>query len=75
MSCPELNVAVEAAREGGALGARMTGGGFGGSALALVRTDSVERVSAAVLDGYAAAGFKEPGVFVVHPSAGARRIR
>ncbi|WP_007027749.1 galactokinase, partial [Saccharomonospora iraqiensis] len=37
VSCPELDLAVGAARSAGALGARMTGGGFGGSALALVR--------------------------------------
>jgi galactokinase len=36
ISCPELDAAVEAALEAGAVGARMTGGGFGGSAVALV---------------------------------------
>ena len=40
MSCAELDLAVEAARAAGALGARMTGGGFGGSAIALVEVGS-----------------------------------
>ena len=43
ISCPELDVAVEVARAHGALGARMTGGGFGGSAIALVPTEECRR--------------------------------
>ena len=50
VSCIELDVAVEAAVGAGALGARMTGGGFGGSAIALVRTDDVDRVAERVAD-------------------------
>jgi len=60
VSCAELDLAVEAAREAGALGARMTGGGFGGSALALIRADDVGAVTTAVDAAYAAAGFQAP---------------
>ena len=48
VSCEELDVVVEAALSGGALGARMTGGGFGGSAIALVPLDLVGRVTESV---------------------------
>ena len=60
VSCPELDLAVAAARAAGALGARMTGGGFGGSALALVRADDVDAVTTAVDAAFAAAGFRAP---------------
>jgi galactokinase len=52
VSCPELDVAVEAALEAGALGARMTGGGFGGSAIALVPPGRGEAVRDSVLAAY-----------------------
>ena len=51
-TCPELDVAVEAARAAGAHGARMTGGGFGGSAIALVDAKTVHDVAAAVAQAY-----------------------
>jgi galactokinase len=60
VSCRELDLAVEAAREAGALGARMTGGGFGGSAIALVRADQVDAVAAAVAQAFADAGLTPP---------------
>lgn len=72
VSCAELDVAVETAVAVGALGARMVGGGFGGSAIALVRVGLIDQVRAAVLQAYAAAGFKEPRFFVAQASAGAR---
>ena len=53
MSCRELDLAVEAARAAGALGARMTGGGFGGSAIALVAAGAVEQVAAEVAAAFA----------------------
>lgn len=60
VSCAELDLAVGASSAAGALGARMTGGGFGGSAIALVRADDVGRVTSAVGDAFNAAGFKAP---------------
>ena len=58
----------------GALGARMTGGGFGGCVLALVAADQVEATTAAVQAAFAEAGFPEPVSFLARPSAGARRV-
>ncbi|HEV8625262.1 MAG TPA: galactokinase [Acidimicrobiia bacterium] len=74
VSCAELDVAVEAAVAGGAVAARMTGGGFGGSALALAPVDAIERVSQAVTDAFATAGFGPPVVFAVSIAEGAQRI-
>ncbi|WKX72241.1 galactokinase [Streptomyces sp. XD-27] len=74
ISCPELDLAVEAATAAGALGARMTGGGFGGSAIALVAEAAVERVSTAVDRAFAAAGYRPPRLFPALPSEGARRL-
>jgi galactokinase len=75
VSCPELDTAVVAALDGGALGARMTGAGFGGSALALVPERLVDRVAAAVPAAFDAAGFRPPEIIPVVVSGGARRIR
>ncbi|WP_240804143.1 galactokinase [Streptomyces sp. A0592] len=74
VSCPETDLAVEAAVGAGALGARMTGGGFGGSVIALVTAADAETVAAAVTAAFAAAGFGAPAVLEAVPSAGARRI-
>ncbi|WP_103062176.1 galactokinase [Actinomyces qiguomingii] len=74
VTCPELDVAVEAAREAGAHGARMTGGGFGGSAIALVDSDAVDTVARAVVDAYAAHGFAAPAFLNAVPSAPAGRL-
>jgi galactokinase len=74
ISCPELDLVVDTALEAGALGARMTGGGFGGSAIVLVETTDVDGVTKAVEEAFAAAGFLTPRVFEAVPSAGARRI-
>ncbi len=71
VSCPELDLAVEAARQAGAWGARMTGGGFGGSALALVPAAALPDVCAAVTAAYAKAGFGQPGLIQVQPGPGA----
>ncbi|QLD11412.1 galactokinase [Microbacterium oleivorans] len=73
ISVPELDLAVETAVGAGAIGARMTGGGFGGAAIALVETASVEAVARAVEKAFTAAGFAAPTIFPVTPSAGARR--
>ncbi|KLU10084.1 MULTISPECIES: galactokinase [unclassified Kocuria] len=75
VSCPELDLAVEAALAAGAIGARMTGGGFGGSAIALVAAGEAERTAAAVTEAFARAGHRAPGTFVVAPGEGAGRVR
>ncbi|OAN41618.1 galactokinase [Microbacterium sp. H83] len=73
ISVPELDTAVDAALAAGALGARMTGGGFGGAAIALIEQDAVKSVSDAVAAAFAASGFEAPAVFTVTPAAGAHR--
>jgi len=73
VTTPHLDVAVHAALDAGALGARMTGGGFGGCALALVRTGAAEQVRSAVRQAYTEHGFDPPRFFAVTPSAGAHR--
>lgn len=73
VSVPELDLAVETARANGAIGARMTGGGFGGSALALVPADDLSRVLVALDGAFAEHGFGQPDLFTVRPSDGARR--
>jgi galactokinase len=73
ISVPELDLAVETAQANGAIGARMTGGGFGGSAIALVPTDALSRVLVAIDGAFAENGFGQPDVFTVSPSEGAKR--
>ncbi|MFB6809548.1 galactokinase [Streptomyces sp. NPDC056387] len=74
VSCPELDLAVATANAAGAHGARMTGGGFGGSALALIDADAEETVTAAITKAFDAAGFTAPRVTAAAPAAGAQRI-
>ena len=71
VSCVELDEAVDASRRAGALGARMVGGGFGGSAIALIKADQIESTKDAIRSAYAAKGFKAPRFFTSLPSAGA----
>lgn len=75
VSCAELDVAVDSCREHGALGARMTGGGFGGSAVALVPAGRVDDVTAAVTDAFVERGWGQPGFLRAPASSAARRVR
>jgi galactokinase len=74
ISCPELDLVVDTALAAGALGARMTGGGFGGSAIVLAEAADVDTITKAVEESFAAAGFTAPRVFEAVPAAGARRV-
>ncbi|EFH28686.1 MULTISPECIES: galactokinase [Streptomyces] len=74
ISCPELDLVVDTSLASGALGARMTGGGFGGSAIVLAEAADVETITKAVQEAFAAAEFTAPRVFEAVPSAGARRL-
>jgi galactokinase len=74
ISCAELDLVVDTALSAGALGARMTGGGFGGSAIVLVEASDAGTVTKAVEEAFASAGFTMPRVFAAVPSAGARRV-
>ena len=74
VSCDELDLACAAALAAGALGARMTGGGFGGSAIALVESAAVYPVAAAVAAAFAASGFSAPAFLRAVPAAAAGRV-
>ena len=71
VSCPELDVAVDAALSSGALGTRMVGGGFGGRAIALIKADQIDLLKEAIRKSYAEKSFKAPHFFTSPPSAGA----
>ena len=74
VSCLELDVAVDAARAAGAYGARMTGGGFGGSAIALVDRERLEETAQAVAQAYSERGLGAPAFIVAVPSAPAGKL-
>ncbi|MEH0970933.1 galactokinase [Micromonospora sp. CPCC 205546] len=74
ITVPEIDTAVEAALAAGALGARMTGGGFGGCVLALVDAERADAVAEAVTAAYAERGFAAPGHVAVLPGPGATRL-
>jgi galactokinase len=72
VSCPELNCAVDTAISHGAIGARMVGGGFGGSAIALADQAKIAEIEDAIKVAFASAGFHAPRFFTSLPSDGAR---
>jgi galactokinase len=72
VSCPELDLAVETALDLGALGARMVGGGFGGSAIALIKDEDSARVAVAIERAFSKGGFETPRFFDSLPGDGAR---
>ncbi|MHA6762526.1 galactokinase [Streptacidiphilus sp. PAMC 29251] len=74
ISCAETDLAVDTAVAAGALGARMTGGGFGGSIIALADTADADGITAAVTAAFADRGWTEPRAFTAVPGPGARRL-
>ncbi len=74
VSWPEADVAVDVAVATGALGARMTGGGFGGSAIALVPDADASQVEARIRAAYADRGWTEPEFMTAVPSDAAHRM-
>lgn len=78
VSCPELDTVVELARQigpaGGVIGCRMTGGGFGGCAVSLVRASAVDRIAETLSKGYLQKTKIEPAVFVSRPADGAKTL-
>lgn len=74
VSCPELDAAVDASRNAGALGARMVGGGFGGSAIALIEASKTVETIAEIEKEFKNKGFKAPRFFTSLPSQGAEII-
>ena len=75
VSCSELDLMVDLARQlPGVYGARMTGGGFGGCTINLVRNDCVEKLKEAVSRGYAAATGKVPEIYTSTAGEGAGEV-
>jgi len=76
VSCPELDTVVEIAQamgdEGGVIGCRMTGGGFGGCAVSLVQTDAVQRITRSLDAAYEKKTGTQASIFSSRPAAGAR---
>lgn len=79
VSCPELDLLVDLARslaeKGGVFGSRMTGGGFGGCTVSLVKTEAVDTITRHISETYAARTGIQPTVFVSRPADGARVIK
>ncbi len=79
VSCKELDLVVEIALEigltGGVYGCRMTGGGFGGCCVALVRTGSVEDISKRIAEQYQARADRSATLFSSRPAAGAAILK
>jgi galactokinase len=71
ISCPELDTAVAVAVQAGAVAARMTGGGFGGSSVAIVPHERAEAAVRAIDAAFALEGFRAPVHLQAIPSAGA----
>ena len=74
VSSPELDLAVESLLATGALGARLTGGGFGGCVVGLIDSARADGAGEAVRAAFASRGFAMPHPFVVHPSDGTHRV-
>ena len=72
ISCAELNCAVDVALAHGALGARMVGGGFGGSAIALAAQGQIKEIKDAIAEAFKLERFTEPRFFTSLPSEGAK---
>ena len=72
VSCVELDLAVQHAKVAGALGARMVGGGFGGSAIALIEASKVESAERSIDEAFQSNGFKRPRFFFATPEEGSR---
>jgi galactokinase len=79
VSCPELDTVVEIAQSigeaGGVIGCRMTGGGFGGCAVSLVRTDAVQRTTRALDGAYEKKTGHQVNIFSSRPAAGAGGLK
>ncbi len=69
-----VSAKLACALDAGALGARVTGGGFGGSAIALCASERQAALTDRVVEGFRAAGFGAPRIFPVRPSEGASRV-
>ena len=79
VSCPELDLVVEVAQQigeaGGVIGCRMTGGGFGGCVVSLVKTGAVQRITRNLDVAYEKKTGRQASIFSSRPAAGARILK
>ena len=75
VTVPELDIAVDVARDEGALGARMTGGGFGGSIIALVNQGESQRIAQCIADEFERRGFNAPRALPAYAAQSAHRVQ
>ena len=75
VSTPELDTFVELASQSGAVGARLTGAGFGGCAIALIKPEGTETLAHTVQQNFEARGFKQPVFYTFQPAAGAEVVK
>jgi galactokinase len=73
ISIDELDTAVETAMRHGAIGARMTGGGFGGAAIALCPEERISEIALSIEAEFKLLGYAKPDIFVVSAAPGAHR--
>ncbi len=74
VSCPELDLAVDTALDFGAYGARMVGGGFGGSAIALISSTKVKEIAEHIIENFAKAGFNTPEFLTTKAAPSAQKL-
>jgi galactokinase len=75
VSCKELDLMVDLANKAeSVVGARMTGGGFGGCTISLVDSNSVDQFKQSVASGYAEATGREPEIYICSAAQGAERV-
>lgn len=78
VSCPELDLMVQIAEdigfEGGVLGSRMTGGGFGGSTVTLCRKDKAREIATVMHERYLSETKITPEIFATRPAQGAHQL-
>ncbi|KFI69608.1 galactokinase [Bifidobacterium magnum] len=75
VTVPELDVAVDTARANGAYGARMMGGGFGGSIIAIVDAGKSQEIAQKIADAFEQHGFNAPRALPAYAAAAATRVQ
>ncbi|MDN3462899.1 galactokinase family protein [Kocuria sp. APC 4018] len=75
LDCRDFDAAVSACLDAGALGAKVVGGGFGGSVIALAREDELDELAASVCSAFSDHGFRDPLFLTLNPSPAGQRVR
>ena len=70
-----VDLAAELGRAGGVIGSRMTGGGFGGCTISLVRQEAADRAARHIAEGYSPRAGRQATLFTTRPADGAQVLR